>query len=144
MVKDRDVAEDLVGGEDGRDRALARHPEMRESRHLDRAALGFDLAERLLDLRIEEHSLWSALAQDRFLAVPIRAAAGVGEEVEARILHGDRALQKVGESATDLVYAFAIEDQLGEATMDVDRALQPRMLGVDDSLEQRRHQVDEL
>ena len=144
VVENRDVAEHLVGGEDRGDEALAGHPEVGERGHLDWAALGLDLAQDALDLRVEEHAMRCALAEDRLLAVWICAPAGVREKVEARVLDADRALEEIGQGATDLVDALAVEDELGEAAVDLHRALQAPMLGVDDSLEKRRHEVDEL
>ena len=117
---------------------------MGERRHLDGAALGLDLTQHALDLRVEEDALRRALAEDRLLAVRVGAPAGVGQEVEARILHHDGALQQVGESAADLIHALAVQDELGEPPVDLDRALQAPMLGVDDSFQEWRHQVDEL
>src|SRR5207249_7704006 len=103
----------------GRDQALARHAEVREGRHLDGTALGLDLAEHALDLGVEEDAMRRALAEDRLLAVWVGAAAGVGQEVEAGVLDHDRALQQLRQSAADLVHALAVEDELGEAAVDV-------------------------
>jgi len=144
MVEDRDVAEHLVGGEDRRDQALARHAQVRERGHLHGPALGLDLAQRALDLRVEQHAMGCALAEDRLLAVRVGTAAGVGEKMKASVLDDDSALEQVGERAADLVHALAVEHELGESAVDLDRALQPPVLGVDDSLEQGLHQVDEL
>src|SRR5439155_19491621 len=69
MVEDRDVAEHLVGGQDRRDQAFARHAEVWKRRHLERSALGLDLAESALDLRVVEDAMRSALTEDRLLAV---------------------------------------------------------------------------
>ena len=74
----------------------------------------------------------------------VRAAAGVCEQMEAGVLDDDSALEQVGQGPADLVHALAVEDELGEPAVDLDRALQPPVLGVDDAFEQRRHQVDEL
>ncbi len=117
---------------------------MGERRHLDRTALGLDLAQRALDLGIEQDALRCALAGDRLLAVRVGASAGVRQEVEACVLDHDRAVEQVGKSAANLIDALAVEDELGEAAVDIDRPLQPPVLGVDDPLEQRRHQVHEL
>ena len=144
VVEDRDIAEDLVGGEDRRDQALARHAEVWERRDLDRATLGFDLAQHALDLRVEQHPLRCPLAEDRLFAVGVRAAPCVGEEVEACILHDDRALEEVGQRAADLVHAFAVENDVRESAVDVERSLEAPVLGVDDPFEERRHQVDHL
>ena len=64
--------------------------------------------------------------------------------MKASVLDDDSALEQVGERAADLVHALAVEHELGESAVDLDRALQPPVLGVDDSLEQGLHQVDEL
>ena len=128
----------------GGDQTLARHAEVREGRDLDRATLGLDLAERALDLRVEQNALRRALAQDRLLAMRVGAPAGVREEMEARVLDHHRALEQLGQRAADLVDALAVEHELGEAPVDLDRALEAPVLGVDDPLEQRGHQVDEL
>ena len=144
MIEDRDVAEHLVGGEDGRDQALPGHAEVGEGRDLEGPALGLDLAQHALDLRVEQDSVRRALAQDRLLAVRVGVAAGVGQEVKARVLDHDRALQELGQRAADLVHALAVEDELGEPVVDLDRSLESPVLGVDDPLEERGHQVDEL
>ena len=144
VVQDGDVAEHLVGGQDRRDQALARHAEVGERRDLDRPPLRFNLPQHALDLRVEEHSLRRALAEDRLLAVGVGAAARVSEQVEACIFDHDRALEEVGQRAADLVHALAVEDELGEPVVDLDRSLESPVLGVDDPLEQGGHQVDEL
>ena len=81
---------------------------------------------------------------DRLLAVRVCVAAGVGEQMEARILDDDSAFEELGQGAADLAHAFAVEDHVGEAPVDLDRTLEPPVLGVDDPLEQRRHEVDKL
>src|SRR5438270_8700408 len=144
MVEDGDVAEHLIGREDRRDQALARHAQVGKRRHLDGSPPGLDLAQRALDLGVEQDSMGRALAEDRLLAVRVGAASGVSEEVEARVLYDDSALEQVGERAADLVHVLAVEHETGESAMDLDRALQAPVLGVDDPLEQGRHQVDEL
>src|SRR5713226_7806162 len=113
---------------------------MGEGGHLHRAALLLDLAEHALDLRIEEDALRRALALDGLLAVRIARAAGVREEVEARVLDHDRALEQLSQRAADLVDALAVEDELREAAVDVERALQAPVLGIDDALQQGGHQ----
>jgi len=126
VVEDRDVAEDLPAGQNRGDQALARHADVGEGRHLDRRAVGLDLPEHALDLRVEQHPRRRALALDRLLAVRVGAAAGMGKQVEARVFDHDRALEQVGERAADLCDAFAVEHQLGEAPVDLERSLQPQ------------------
>src|SRR5207302_6107889 len=106
-----------------------RHPEVREGGDLERPAPGLDLAQHALDLGIKEHPLRRALAEDRLLAVRVGAAACMGEKVEACVLDHDSALEEVGQGAADLVHALAVEDELGEAAVDLDRALQAPVLG---------------
>ncbi len=101
-------------------------------------------AEHALDLGIEKHALWRALALDGLLAVRIARAAGVREEVEARVLDHDRALEQLSQRAADLVDALAVEHELREAPVDVERALEAPVLGIDDPLQERGHQVDHL
>src|ERR1700674_1240154 len=144
VIEDGDVAEHLAACEYRRDQALSRHAEVREGWNFDGAALGLDLAQHALDLWVEEHALGCALAEDGFLAMRIGAASGMGQKVEARVLYRYGALQEVGQRAADLVDALAVEDQLGEAPVDLDRALEPPVLGVDDPFQQRGHEVDQL
>ena len=144
VIEDRDVAQHLVGGEDRGDESLAGHADVGERRHFDGPAARLDLAQHALDLGVEQDPLWGALALDRLLAVGVAGAAGVGEQVEAGILDGDRALEQLGQGGTDLLDALAVQDELGEAAVDLQRPLQAPVLGVDDPLEQRRHEVDHL
>ena len=81
---------------------------------------------------------------DGLLAVGISAAACMREQVEAGVLDDDSAFQQLGEGAADLVHPLAVEHQLGETAVDLERLLQPPMLGIDDPLEKRSHDVDEL
>ncbi len=142
MVEHGDVTEDLVGGIDRGDDPLPVHAEPREGGHLHRTAMGGDLAQHALDAGVEEHPRRGAVAGDRLppVLVDVRAA-GVGEEVEGRVLDHDRAAEQFGQRPRDLIQALAVEDQLGETAMDRDRLLQPGVLGIDDPLQQRLHQV---
>ena len=63
------------------------------------------------------------------------------QQVEARVFHRDRAAEQLAQRPADLVDALAVQHQLGETAVDVHGALQAPVLGVDDPLEQRRHQV---
>ena len=112
--------------------------------HLDRAALLLQLAQHALDLRIEQDPLRRPLVLDGLFAVGISAPARMREQVEAGVLDDDSALQQLGQRAADLVHALAVEDQLGEAAVDLERLLQAPVLGVDDALEKWGHDVDEL
>ena len=133
VIEHRDVAEDLVGGEDRRDQALPRHPDVGEGRHLDRPPLGLDLPQHPLNLGVEQDSLRGALALD-----------GLLEQMEARVLDHDSALEQPGQRGADLLDALAVQHQLGETPVDVERALEAPVLGVDDPFQKRGHQVDEL
>jgi len=144
VIEDRDVAEHLVGGQDRGDEPLSGHADVRECRHLHRPAPGFDLAQHALDLGVEQDALRGALPLDRFLTMGVAGAAGVGKQVEARVLDRDGALEQLGEGGADLLDALAVQDQLGEAAVDFHRSLEAPVLGVDDPLEEGRHQVDHL
>src|SRR4051794_19538523 len=104
---------------------------MRERGHLDRTASGLDVAQHALNLWIEQHAMRCPLAKDRLFAVRVRAPAGVGEQMEARVLDDDGALEEVGQRAADLVDALAVEDELGEPAVDLDRPLEAPVLCVD-------------
>ena len=89
VVQHRDIAEDLVRGQDGGDQPLAGHPHMGIRGHLDRAALLLQLAQHALDLRIEQDPLRRPLVLDGLFAVGISAPARMREQVEAGVLDDD-------------------------------------------------------
>jgi len=65
----------------------------------------------------------------------------VGEEVEAGVLDRDRAFKQLGEGGADLLDALAVQDELGESAVDLQRTLEAPVLGVDDPLEEGSHEV---
>ena len=92
-----------------------------------------------LDLGVEEHSRRRP-GGGSSPAVRVGAAAGVGEEVEARVLDHDRALEQLGQSAADLGHAFpSSTSSVKRRWISIERFEAP-VLGVDDPLEERGHQ----
>src|SRR5260370_21281757 len=110
---------------------------MREGGNVGRAQLLLDLGEHALDLGMNQDALGRALPLNGLLAVRVARATGMREEVEARVLDHDCALEQLGQRATDLVDALAVEHQLPEAAVDVNGALQSPILPVAPSLHQR-------
>ena len=107
---------------------------MRECGDFGRPPVGLNLPQHGLDLRVEKHARGRAVAGDRFPAVGVAGAAGVRQQVEARVFHRDRAAEQLAQRPADLVDALAVQHQLGETAVDVHGALQAPVLGVDDPL----------
>ena len=65
-----------------------------------------------------------------------------GQQPEAGVLERDRALDQLTERLHDGIEALAIEGQVGELAVDLDRMPELRVLGVDDPFEDGRHDLE--
>ena len=81
---------------------------------------------------------------ERLLPVAVGQARNdmAGQQPEVCILQRDRALDQLAQGPDDRIKPLAAERQVGELPVDLDRAPQIGVLGVDDPLEDRGHDLE--